>query len=75
MAFDQQKSAQTVWAILLTAMGVLLFVKTPHALRQGHESGFLNFARYFIAVFLVLGGVRKLYAVYFSKPKESSREE
>jgi hypothetical protein len=75
MAFNHQNSAQAVWAILLMAMGVLLFVKTPYALRQGHGSGFLHFARYFIGVFLVLGGVRKLYALYFSKPKDSSREE
>jgi hypothetical protein len=75
MAFDQRKSAQAVWAILLMAMGVLLVVKTPYALRQGHGSGFLQLARYFIAVFLIAGGVRKLYALYSSKPKDSSREE
>jgi hypothetical protein len=75
MAFDQRKSVQTIWAILLTIMGVLLCVKTPYALRQAPESGFLNFARYFVAVFLIAGGVRKLYTLYFPKPNESSHEE
>jgi hypothetical protein len=56
-------------------MGVLLCVKTPYALRQAPESGFLNFARYFVAVFLIAGGVRKLYTLYFPKPNESSHEE
>jgi hypothetical protein len=75
MASDQRKSVQTIWAILLTVMGVLLCVKTPYALRQAPESGFLNFARYFIAVFLIGGGLRKLYTLYFPKPEESSHEE
>jgi hypothetical protein len=75
MASDQRKSVQTIWAILLTVMGVLLCVKTPPVLRQAPDSGFLNFARYFIAVFLIAGGVRKLYTLYFPKPKDSSHEE
>ena len=75
MAFEQHKTAQTVWGVLLTAMGVLLFVKTPYALRQVPESFFLNFARYFIAVILVLGGAKRLHALYFSKPEESSHED
>ena len=75
MALDQRKSIQTLWAVLLTVMGVVLCVKTPYALRQASESAFLNFARYFIGIFLIVGGIRKLYAVYFAKPKGSSPEE
>ena len=71
MAFDQNKSAQTVWAILLTAMGILLCLKTPYALRRVPDSGFLNFARYFIGILLVLGGVKKFYGLYVAKRKTS----
>lgn len=75
MAFDQRKSAQTVWAVLLTAMGLLLCFKTPYALRHVPETGFLAFARYFIGVFLVVAGVRKLYGLHFAKPRASQDDE
>ncbi len=70
MAFDQRRSIQIVWAVALTAMGVLLCVKTPYALEVSSGSSFLKFARYFIGIFLIGGGVRKLYWLYFSDHKE-----
>ncbi|NVM20515.1 MAG: hypothetical protein HWN68_01895 [Desulfobacterales bacterium] len=75
MDSNQHKQFQTVWAVLLLAMGVFLCVKTPYALRAASDSAFLNFARYFIAVFLIVGGARKLYGLYFSKEKESPPDE
>ncbi|OEU53713.1 MAG: hypothetical protein BA872_00425 [Desulfobacterales bacterium C00003060] len=75
MAFDQNKLAQTIWGVLLIAMGVLLCVTEPYALRLSQESTFLSFARYFIAVFLAVGGVKKLYGLYFSKDKEPHSDE
>jgi len=75
MAFDQKKKVQTLWAIALAAMGVLLCVKTPYALRQTSDNSFLDFARYFIAALLVFGGVKRLYSLYFSNHEESSHEE
>jgi hypothetical protein len=74
MAFDRKKT-QTLWALAVAAMGVLLCVKTPYALRQTPDNAFLNFARYFIAVLLILGGLKRLYSLYFSGNKESSPEE
>jgi hypothetical protein len=56
-------------------MGLLLCLKIPYALRQAPESGFLNFARYFIGALLAIGGVRKLYALFFAKPKASQTRE
>ncbi|RLB81147.1 MAG: hypothetical protein DRH17_10015 [Deltaproteobacteria bacterium] len=75
MAFDQRNLAQSIWGILLIAMGVLLFVKKPYALRLSPESAFLTFARYFIAVFLIGGGAKKLYGLYFCKRKAPPSEE
>ncbi len=75
MALDQRKSIQTIWAVLLTVMGVVLCLKTPYAIRQAPESAFLNFVRYGIGIFLIVGGIRKLYAVYLAKPKGSSPED
>ena len=69
MGYDQRNLTQTIWGVLLIAMGVLLCVKEPPALRVAPESGFLTFARYFISLFLVVGGVKKLYGLYFSKKK------
>jgi hypothetical protein len=70
MAFHQRNIAQIIWGVLLIAMGVVLCVKKPYALRLSPESTFLNFARYFIAVFLIVGGAKKLYRLYFLKDKE-----
>jgi len=70
MAFDQRNLRQTIWGVLLIAMGVVLCVKEPYALRVSPESTFLSFTRYFIAAFLIIGGAKKLYGVYFSKDKE-----
>lgn len=66
MAFDRRNLTQTIWGVLLIVMGVLLCVKTPYALRLLPESGFLTFARYFVALFLIVGGAKKLYRLYFS---------
>ena len=69
MAFDQRNLRQTVWGVLLIGMGLLLFFKNPDALHQSQSPAFLNFSRYFIAVFLIVGGTKKLYGLYFSKDK------
>jgi uncharacterized membrane protein YiaA len=70
VAFHQRNVAQIIWGVLLIAMGMLLCVKKPYAVRLWPESTFLNFARYFIAVLLIVGGAKKLYRLYFSKDKE-----
>jgi hypothetical protein len=75
MASNQHRSFQTVWGVALIAMGVALFLKTPYVLEVSPGSSFLNFARYFIGVFLIGGGARKLYGLYFSKQKESESDE
>lgn len=75
MAFDQRKSIQTVWAALLIGMGVLLCVKTPYAIQNASGASFLNFWRYFIAIFLIVAGVRKLYGLYLYTPGDAPPEE
>ena len=75
MGFEQNKSTQTVWAILLMAMGLLLFIKTPYAISQFPQSHFLSFARYVIAVMLIVAGGRKLYLLYFCRPQDRSEEQ
>jgi hypothetical protein len=75
MASDQRHLKQIIWGVLLIAMGVLLCVKEPYALRVSPDSAFLNFARYFIALFLIVGGAKKLYRVYSSKEKDAPSDE
>ena len=70
MASDQRNLTQVIWGVLLIAMGVLLCVTTPYALRVSTDSAFLSFARYFIAVLLIVAGAKKLYGFYFAKDKE-----
>jgi hypothetical protein len=73
MGFDQNKSAQTVWAVLLMAMGLLLFIKTPYAVQQSAQPLLLNIARYIIAAMLTVAGARKFYLLYFSRPQDRSQ--
>jgi hypothetical protein len=75
MAIDKDKSTQTIWAVLLTAMGLLLCLKTPPVMQQLPASGFLSFARYFIGIFLIFGGIKKFYGLYVSKSDTTSPEE
>jgi len=70
MASDQRNLTQVIWGVLFVAMGVLLCVTTPYALRVSADSAFLNFARYFIAVLLIVAGAKKLYGFYSAKDKE-----
>lgn len=70
MAFDKRNLTQVIWGVLLIGMGVLLCVKEPYALRLSPGFTFLSFSRYFIAVFLIVAGAKKLYTLYFVKDKE-----
>jgi hypothetical protein len=56
-------------------MGVGLCFKTPYAVRESPDSGFLNFSRYLIGVLLAVGGVKKFYNLHFGKHKEIPPEE
>jgi hypothetical protein len=75
MGLDRDKLVQTVWAVLLTAMGVLLLFKTPYAIRAGNDNTFLQFARYFIGAFLIVGGIRKFFSLYLAGRKTDSPED
>jgi hypothetical protein len=70
MALDQRDLTKLIWGVLLVAMGLLLCLTTPYALRMSPESGFLNFSRYFIAVFLIVAGAQRLYRLYSPKDRE-----
>jgi hypothetical protein len=68
MPVGQRNVGQIIWGVLLIAMGLLLCVKEPYALRAAPVSGFLSFARYFIAAVLIVAGGKKLHRYYFFKP-------
>ena len=74
MAVGRYNIPQIVWGILLIAMGLLLVLKEPYALRE-QDSGFLVFARYFIAALLITAGGKKLHRFYFRKDEELPPEE
>ncbi len=70
MAFQQHDLTQVLWGVLLVAMGLLLCITTPYALRASPDAAFLNFARYFIALVLIVAGAQRLYRLYSPKDKE-----
>jgi hypothetical protein len=69
---DNSKSKfQLVWGALLVAAGVGLFFRIPQVMPQIRQIeyfagviGFIYFCFYFMAVFLIAGGLRKLYLNY-----------
>jgi len=71
----ERSVAKIAWAVLLIAMGILLCVKEPYAIRQSPNLGFLSLARYFIAAFLIYAGGLRLHRLYFRKDKESPPDE
>jgi len=65
---DLKIRLQLIWGVLLVAAGVGLFFRIPQVMPQIRQieyfSGvlpFIYFCMYFIAVFLLAGGARKLY--------------
>jgi hypothetical protein len=65
---DLKIKLQLVWGVLLVAAGVGFFFRIPQVMPQIRQieyfSGvipFIYFCMYFVAVFLIVGGVRKLY--------------
>jgi hypothetical protein len=65
---NSKATLQIVWGLLLVMAGVGLFFRIPQVMPQIRQieyfSGiipFIYFCMYFIAVFLIAGGARKLY--------------
>jgi hypothetical protein len=74
VALDHRDLRKLVWGVLLVAMGLLLCFSTPYAVRMSPDSGFLNFSRYFIAIFLIVAGAQRLYKLYYPKDREPPRD-
>ena len=75
MGENTKATLQLVWGLLLVMAGVGLFFRIPQVMPQIRQieyfSGvipFIYFCMYFMAVFLIAGGARKLY-LYGRKPK------
>ena len=71
MSDDLKPKLQLVWGALLVAAGVGLFFRIPQVMPQIRQIEyfaavlpFIYFCFYFMAVFLIAGGLRKLYLNY-----------
>ena len=65
---NDKSKLQLVWGVLLVTAGVGLFFRIPQVMPQIRQiesfSGaipFIYFCLYFMAVFLIAGGARKIY--------------
>ena len=74
---NTKATLQLVWGFLLVMAGVGLLFRIPQVMPQIRQieyfSGvipFIYFCMYFMAVFLIAGGARKLY-LYGRKPKSA----
>jgi hypothetical protein len=71
MADKKVNQAQIVWAIALILAGLGVFYRIPQVMpsieqipRFAAASGFIRFCFYFIGVFLIGGGCKKLFHHY-----------
>lgn len=71
MADKQVNHVQVVWAVALILAGLGVFYRTPQVMpgieqipRFADASGFIRFCFYFMGVFLIGGGCKKLYREY-----------
>lgn len=65
---DLKPKLQLVWGVLLVLAGVGMFFRIPQVMPQIKQIDyfaavipFIYFCLYFVAVFLIAGGTRKLY--------------
>jgi hypothetical protein len=68
MDHDRNAQFQLVWGLLLVIAGIGLLFRIPQVMPQIRQIEyfsavipFIYFCMYFIALFLIAGGVRKLY--------------
>jgi hypothetical protein len=71
MTDKRMNMAQIVWAIALILAGLGVFYRIPQVMpsieqipRFADASGFIRFCFYFIGVFLIGGGCKKLFYQY-----------
>ena len=71
MADKQANRAQVIWAIALILAGLGVFYRIPQVMpnieqipRFAAASGFIRFCFYFMGIFLIGGGCKKLYRQY-----------
>jgi len=68
---DLRPKLQLVWGVLLVTAGVGLFFRIPEVMPQVRQieyfvgvMPFIYFCFYFMAVFLIAGGAKKIYQNY-----------
>jgi len=68
---DLKPKLQLVWGVLVVLAGVGMFFRIPQVMPQIRQIEyfaavipFIYFCMYFVAVFLIAGGARKLYLNY-----------
>ena len=71
MTDKQVNKAQLVWAVALILAGLGVFYRIPQVMpaieqipRFAAASGFIRFCFYFMGLFLIGGGCKKLYSQY-----------
>jgi hypothetical protein len=71
MADKQVNQAQVIWAVVLILAGLGVFYRIPQVMptieqipRFAGASGFIRFCFYFIGIFLIGGGCKKLIHQY-----------
>jgi hypothetical protein len=71
MANKQVSPVQRIWAVVLILAGLGVFYRIPQVMpsieqipRFAAASGFIRFCFYFMGLFLIGGGCKKLYHQY-----------
>lgn len=75
---DQKKTIQIIWGVLLFAAGLVMFITIPGKVRAYQDAGQyifgLRFGLYFVSVFLMVGGGKKIFDYTKGTPKNDNGE-
>jgi hypothetical protein len=71
MADKQVNQVQIIWAVALILAGLGVFYRIPQVMQKveqipmfAHAPGIVRFCFYFMGIFLIGGGCKKLYQQY-----------
>ena len=71
---EHRENIQKVWAVFLILAGVGVFIRIPQVMPKieamgqfEKASGVIRFCFYFMGLFLMGGGIKKLYYLYRKK--------
>jgi len=79
---DNQSRLQLIWGVLLVAAGIGVFFRVPQVMPKivqieqfSSLTAYIRFCFYFVGIFLIGGGSKKIYGFYTRNPNLEQQEQ